>query len=126
MQIIKAAVWYFALVFSAGFVLGTIRVLLIIPRIGVRMAELMETPVMIVISFVAAPWIIRRFAVAPSTAERIGIGIFALALLLFAEFTFVRWFQGWTISEYVATRDPVSGTVYMLALGLFALMPLWV
>ena len=49
--------------------------------------------------------------------------IIALALLLVAELTFVRWLQGLTISEYLATRDPVSGIAYVLALSLFAIMP---
>jgi len=59
MQILKPAVLYFAFVFGAGFVLGTIRVLPVVPRIGTRTAELMETRVMIVVSFLAARWIIR-------------------------------------------------------------------
>ena len=44
MSILKAEVLYFALVFGAGFVLGTIRTLWVVPRFGTRMAELMETP----------------------------------------------------------------------------------
>jgi hypothetical protein len=34
MQIAKAAVLYFALVFGTGFVLGTIRTLWVVPRLG--------------------------------------------------------------------------------------------
>ena len=50
MPILKAGALYFALVFGAGFVLGTIRTLWIVPRLGTRMAELMETPIMLVIT----------------------------------------------------------------------------
>jgi hypothetical protein len=50
MKILKAGILYFALVFGAGFVLGTIRVLLVMPRFGARMAELMEAPVMLVVT----------------------------------------------------------------------------
>ena len=49
MRIVKAGVLYFALVFGAGFVLGTIRTLWIVPRLGTRMAEMMETPIMLMI-----------------------------------------------------------------------------
>ena len=126
MQILKSGALYFALVFGAGFVLGTIRVLLVVPRIGTRTAELIETPVMVLVSFMAARWTIRRLVAQPTTTERIAIGFVALALLVSAEFTFVRWLQGLTISEYLASRDPVAGTAYVIALGLFAVMPLFV
>jgi len=47
-------------------------------------------------------------------------------LVLFAEFTLVLRVRGLTITEYFATRDAVSGTVYYVMLGVFALMPLLV
>jgi len=47
--ILKAAATYFALVFGAGFVLGFIRVGWAAPRLGMRTAELMEMPVMLVL-----------------------------------------------------------------------------
>jgi hypothetical protein len=126
MKVLKAAITYFALVFGAGFLLGTIRVLLVVPRLGVRTAELIEMPVMILVCPIAARWVIRRMAVPPSKTECIAIGLVALVLLVGAEFTFVLWLQGRTISEYVASRDPVAGIAYLLALGVFALMPLLV
>ena len=52
MQEFKAGVLYFALVFGAGFVLGTVRTLWIVPRVGARRAELMETPIMLVVTIV--------------------------------------------------------------------------
>jgi len=39
MQILKAGVLYFALVFGAGFVLGTIRTLWVAPRVGTRLSR---------------------------------------------------------------------------------------
>lgn len=93
MQILKSGAQYFTLVFGAGFVFGTIRVLLVVPRIGTRTAELIEMPVMILVSFVAARWIIRRLVAPPTMTERIAIGFVALALLVSVEFTFVLWLQ---------------------------------
>ena len=43
---IKAGIAYFALVFGAGFVLGMIRVPFLVPRLGERVAELVEMPFM--------------------------------------------------------------------------------
>jgi hypothetical protein len=51
---------------------------------------------------------------------------FALGLLFTAEFTLVLGVRGITASEYFATLDPVSGTVYHVLLGVFAVMPLLV
>jgi type IV secretory pathway TrbD component len=45
---------------------------------------------------------------------------------LTAEFTLVLWLRGMSISDYLANRDPVSGTVYYIMLGVFAVVPLFV
>jgi hypothetical protein len=39
MRIMKAGMLYLALVFGAGFVLGPIRILWVVPRFGTRTAE---------------------------------------------------------------------------------------
>jgi hypothetical protein len=126
MQILKAGVLYFALVFGVGFVLGTIRTLWVVPRVGTRMAELMETPVMLVVIIVASRWVVLHLAVPWAPTARLGMGGIALCLLVIAEFGLVLWLRGLSIREYLATRDPVSGTVYDVMLGVFAIMPLLV
>jgi hypothetical protein len=126
MQILKAGALYFAIAFGAGFALGAIRVLWVVPHFGVRAAELMEAPFMLVVIFTSARWVVRRLAVPPETLSRIGMGMLALVLLLALEFTLVLWLRGLTIREYFAGRDPVSGTVYYAMLGVFAVMPLFV
>jgi hypothetical protein len=89
MQILKAGVFYFALVFGAGFALGTIRVLWIVPQFGMRMSELMEAPFMLIVTIAPARWVVRRLAVPPETYRRLGMGMIALGLLLTLEFTLV-------------------------------------
>jgi hypothetical protein len=46
--------------------------------------------------------------------------------LLGSEFTLVLWLRGLPVADYLAGRDAVSGTVYNIMLGLFAVMPLLV
>ena len=123
MRVVKAGVLYFAIVFGAGFVLGPIRILWAIPRFGTRMAELMETPIMLVVTILAARWIVRRLALPPTPSSRLGMGCIALGFMLVAEFTLVLWLRGLSITEYLASRDPVSGTVYYVMLVIFAIMP---
>jgi hypothetical protein len=124
MTILKAGVLYFALVFGAGFVVGTIRTLWVVPRVGTRTAELMEAPIMLVVTILAARWMVQRLAVPAAASARLGMGCIALLLLLVAEFGFVLWLRGQTIREYFASREPVAGTVYYLILAVFAVMPL--
>jgi hypothetical protein len=126
MPILKAGVLYFALVFGAGFVLGTVRTLWVVPRVGMRESELMETPVMLAVTIVAARWIVFRLAVPSVPSARLGMGFVALVLMLVAEFGFVLWIRGLSIREYLATRDPVSEAVHYVMLAVFAVMPVLV
>ena len=126
MQILKAAVLYFLCVFGAGFVFGPMRILWVAPRIGTRLAEVLEAPILLVISFVAARWIVRKLTVPNTAWSRLGMGVIALGLTLVAEFTLVLWLRGLSIREYLANRDPVAATVYYVTLGVFAVMPLLV
>jgi hypothetical protein len=126
MQILQAGVLYFAVVFGAGFLLGTIRVLWVAPRFGMRTAELMEAPIMLVVTILAARWVARRLSLPPTLATRLGVGFVALGFLLAAEFAAVLWLRGLTMSQYLAGRDPVAGAVYIVMLGVFAVMPLLV
>lgn len=124
--IFKAGLIYFAVVFGFGFLFGTIRTLWIVPHIGARAAELIESPIMIAISFLAARAIIRRIALPFIISQRLAMGLIALVLMLSAEFSFVLWLRGLTLSQYFATRDPVSASAYYFALLLFAIAPMLV
>ena len=88
---------YFAIIFGVGFALGTIRVLLVVPRVGVRTAELMEEPIMFVVIFMTARWLVRRFTL-ESLKERLGAGFIGLGLLLAAEYA---WLPG---ARFVVAR----------------------
>jgi hypothetical protein len=121
---VKAAVLYFALVMATGFVLGTIRVPLIVPRLGERYAELLEMPFMFVAIVLAARYVIRRFDLPPHASIRLQIGFAALAMSIVVELLLAMALQGRSLAEFIASRDPVSGSVYLLMLLLFALMPM--
>ncbi|QLQ24686.1 MAG: hypothetical protein HZT41_07315 [Dechloromonas sp.] len=123
---IKAGLAYFALVFGAGFVLGALRVSLLVPRFGERISELAEMPLMFAVVVFAARFVMRRFAVPLSIPARLGAGLLALALLLAAELLLAVVLQERSLADYIASRDPVSGSVYLAMLALFALMPVLV
>lgn len=125
-RVLTAGVLYFALAFGAGFLLGLIRVLWLVPRLGERTAELLEAPIMLAVVFIAARWVVRRLDIPPLPFARLGVGVVALGLLCAAEVVVVLWLRGLTIEQYLAGRDPVAGTVYLVMLAVFALMPLMV
>lgn len=121
MRAFKAGLLYFALVFGMGFVLGIVRVTMVVPALGARLAELIELPVMVIASYFAARFVLGRFG--PFGAnDRVRIGVLALIWLLAAELA-VMFASGQLIGDYIAARDPVSGTAYLVSLLLFALMP---
>jgi hypothetical protein len=126
MHVLKAGALYFAVAFGAGFVLGFIRTLWVVPRVGERTAELMETPIMLGVIILAARWVAGRLALASTPTTRLGVGCVALGFLIVAEMTMGVWLRGLTIAQYFAGRDPVAGTVYIVMLGVFAIMPLLV
>ena len=113
---------YFLLVFAAGFVLGIVRVLLLVPQFGERLAELYEAPLMLIVIILSARFVTRRYPATRRTRYLFS-GAVALCILLIAEFSVVLGLRGLTIDAYFATRDPVAGAVYVLLLSIFAVMP---
>jgi hypothetical protein len=126
MHVVKAGALYFAVTFAAGFVLGFMRVVWVVPHVGERTAELLETPIMLGVIILAARWVAGRLALASTPTTRLGVGCVALGFLIVAEMTMGVWLRGLTIAQYFAGRDPVAGTVYIVMLGVFAIMPLLV
>jgi hypothetical protein len=83
--LLRAGFFYFVIVFAIGFVLGAIRVLVLVPRIGELLAVLIELPLMLTASWIVCKSLIARFQVAHEVFDRIVMGATALAFLLVAE-----------------------------------------
>jgi hypothetical protein len=122
-SVLRAGFLYFALVLGTGFVLGVVRVPFLVPRIGVRWAELAEMPVMGVAVFLYAGFVLRRFPEIQVPGKALVVGFLALALSVFAELGLAVLLQSQPLTEYIAGRDKVSGSVYLFLLLVFALMP---
>jgi hypothetical protein len=76
-------------------------------------------------SILAARWVVWHAQFSPLRSRRLAVGCIALGLMLVAEFTLGLWIRGTTIREYFAARDPISGTVYFMTLGAFAVIPIF-
>lgn len=121
---VALAVSYFATVFAAGFALALVRIPLLVPHLGVRAAELLEMPFMLLVIAWASRRVQRRAA--PLGAPSLVIGALALLLMVLAELGLAWGLSRQSPLAYLAARDPVSGPVYALSLLVFALAPwLW-
>lgn len=123
MSVFRHAVLYFALVFGGGFLLGTLRILLVERLLGRDAAEIAESPVMVLWSFLVARGLARRFAWPREPRWRLALGVCALALMLAAELGVGAWIRGATLRETIESRTSLSGAFFLVALAAFALMP---
>lgn len=117
---------YFALVFALGFVLGTVRTLLVphLPGDGRLLGVLIELPLMLVASWMLCGFVIRRRAVAPAVGARVVMGGWAFTLLILAEMLVGAWLFGRSPAAHFALyRDP-SYALGLAAQLVFAAMPL--
>jgi hypothetical protein len=120
---LRASAAYFGIVFSVGFLLGSIRVPFLVPRLGERTAELIEMPAMFVVIFFAAEFLVRRFGAELKGNIWLAVGALALSLLVVAELLLAVVLQSRSLTEYIASRDRISGAFYLGMLALFAAMP---
>lgn len=124
LKIFTLSLKYFAIVFITGFVLGTVRVLFVLDLLGERCAELIEMPIMIAVTVLAAKYLVNKYKPYLSLRSSFAMGMIALIILLTFEFTLVLALRNMSVHEYIASRDPVSGSAYVISLVLYAVMPM--
>ncbi len=121
-----AATIYFLALFALGFVLGTIRVLFLAPKIGVLGATLAEVPLMLIAAFFICRWAIGRWKVPPGLLERGAMALWFLVLLaLFETLVGVALF-GRTLAGTWAGLATTAGLLGLTAQAIAALLPLYV
>jgi hypothetical protein len=121
---IKAGATYFAVVFLFAFVLGTIRVLIVAPHVGETTGVLLETPVILAISWVICRWCVNRFRVASGNGTRLLMGVVAFGLLSATELSVSVFVFGTTIADHFAGFWSSPGIIGLVAQVVFALVPL--
>ncbi|WP_333825841.1 hypothetical protein [Pinisolibacter sp.] len=123
--VVKAAVAYFAVAFATGFVLGSIREIVVVPRLGGLAAVAIEAPIMLAISWIAATRIVRRCAVPADAAVRLAMGGLAFVLLQAAEVALASALGTSPVAYAEAFATP-RGLLGLAAQILFAIIPLFV
>lgn len=121
---VTAGLIYFAVVFSAGFILGAVRVVYIIPRLGAMGAVLIELPVMLVISWGVCGALIRWFCVPGRAGHRAAMGAIAFALTMAAELAVAQFVFGMSGEEFLDSFVSPNGVIGLAGQIAFALFPL--
>jgi len=121
---LRAAVAYWAVVFTLGFVLGTVRVLWLAPQVGLMPATALELPVMLAASWLASGWLVRRFGLA-GAREALAAGLAAFALLMVAECALAVTMMGQTPAQWLAGLRQPHALLGLAGQIVFALMPWW-
>jgi len=123
-NILRAGLAYWAVVFALGFVLGTLRVLWLAPLVGLVPATLIELPAMLSASWWTSGWLVRRFAIAGS-GEALAMGALGFALLMAAECALAVVLAEQTPAQWLADLRQPPAALGLAGQVLFALMPLW-
>ena len=121
---IKAGFIYFLGIFVLGFLLGTIRTLVLIPRIGNLAGVILEIPVMLTASWFFCSWIMARFRLTRETKYLFLFGGSAFLWLMIAEFCVSVYIFSQPWSEYLANFRTMPGSIGFLAQIIFSCIPL--
>jgi hypothetical protein len=121
---LKAGAAYFAVVFLVGFALGTLRALVVAPRVGAVFAVLIEAPVILTASWFVCRGCVGYFRVRARALDRLAMGAAAFGLLMAAEMTLSVLAFGQSVSEHLATYLTLAGALGLSAQLGFAVMPL--
>jgi hypothetical protein len=121
---LRAGLVYFAVVFAAGFLLGTLRVLALVPRVGEELAVVIELPFMLLVSWIACKRLVTRFSVPGGVAARATMGASAFGLLMLAELGVSVLGFGRSIAESFESYQTSSALIGLLGQVAFAAFPI--
>jgi hypothetical protein len=123
-QELKAGSTYFGIVFAVGFVLGTIRVLVLVPRFGELTSGLIELPIILTASWIICSWLVIRFSVPAIWQSRLTMGVVAFMLLKIAELFLSVLLFGNPINEHFNSYSSLNVTLGLAGQLIFAAFPL--
>ena len=113
-NLFRAGTTYFALVFSAAFVLGAIR------------TTVLELPIVLSISWKASAWVVRKQRISSGHIDRIVMGSVAFGLLMMAEFLLAVQAFDKTLPEFayelISSKPEMVGLAGQIVYALFPLV----
>jgi hypothetical protein len=122
-KLLRFTVYYAVGIFAVGFVLGTIRTLLLAPRIGALAAVATEVPVMLLLAWFYCRWLIHRLGINSNRAPLLLWGLLAFTLLMAIEFTASVFVFKQTAPQFIGTLQTPAGLLGLAGQFLFGLIP---
>jgi hypothetical protein len=101
-----------------GFIFGTIRVLLLVPRLGETTAVIVEAPIMLAASWFVCRWCVDRLNVMRTVPARSLMGLVAFVVLMSAEVGLGAVF-GRSLVDQLTTYGSLAGAIGLRRSGEF-------
>ena len=114
---------YFCIVFAVGFVLGALRVLILIPRLGETAAILLELPILLTLSWMVCGWLTAHFDIPTAFSARLVMGALAFAVLMLAELGGSTIGFGRSLSEHLEQYRRIPALLGLAGQIAFAVFP---
>ncbi len=121
-----AASLYFVALFTLGFILGTLRTLVVAPITGAFVATAAEVPIMVAAAFFLCRWAVHRWHVPCSTLPRLVMTAWFLILLALAESILGTLLFGRSVADQVASLATPAGLIGLTAQLIAAFLPIWI
>jgi hypothetical protein len=118
----KAGAFYAIIVFVIGFILGTIRVLLLAPRLGETIAVIVEAPVILAASWFVCRWCVDRLDVRRTVSARSLMSLVAFLVLISVEVGMGAMF-GRSLGDQLAAFKLSPGAIGLGTQVIFAMFP---
>lgn len=119
----RAALSYVAVVFAAGFLLGTARVLLTAPRFGELAGVALEAPIMLAVSWLACGFTLCAFDIQGPRQGAL-VGATAFAILMLAELALATLAFGRSPGQFLRAFGAPAGALGLLSQVAFGVFPL--
>lgn len=126
---LRAGAVYSLLVFGIGFVLGTIRVLFVVPRAGELVGVLIELPIILTMAWIVCRWVIVKMQLPGRMLPRLAMSVCAFSLLIAAETLLAVWLFGNSVAAYCESFKTPQGVIGLggqITFGLFPVVQLLV
>lgn len=124
-SLIKLAFKYFSGVFFVAFVLGALRVIFVIPKIGAVAAVLIEIPIILIVSWLYFRYLLSKENTFYSHVDLFFVGFFSFLFLMITEYIFSIYFFHITAVQYFESMLTIHGLIGLLGQAAFASVPLW-